>query len=149
MMSRRCIDALRTHAQAAYLIDDAGELAGIVTELVAELQGSRIREGLIRSEYLALLTAARATIAAERCHQAAPLTFLHWELERHGQLPGDHDTATRVLADAKAAQILMDHLIARQSPDNRRVCAECGSDMAASAPAADRGARRTPTGVNA
>ncbi|MBB5085059.1 hypothetical protein [Nonomuraea endophytica] len=108
MMSRARFDGLREHAQAALLVHEAAELAGIVDELLAEVASSRVRESLTRADYIALLAAARATIAADGCGEAAPLTFVRWELERHGQLPADGVTAARVLADAAATRALLD-----------------------------------------
>ncbi|MEV4161443.1 hypothetical protein [Nonomuraea dietziae] len=117
MMSSEHLQQLREHAQAAHLLHDADELAAVVTELAAEVQAGRVREGLLRSDYGALLTAARASIAAEQCGEAAPLTFLRWELARHGQLPADHTSARRVLADASATLALVEQVAAAGSAD--------------------------------
>ncbi|GII03093.1 hypothetical protein [Planobispora takensis] len=109
MMTRQRITALREHAQAAQLINDADELAVVVTELLSAVEAAQLREHLLRGDYMALLAAARASIAAEQCCEAAPLVFLRAELDRHGQLPAAGERAMRVLADATTTQALIAH----------------------------------------
>ncbi|MBO3744882.1 hypothetical protein J5X84_02300 [Streptosporangiaceae bacterium NEAU-GS5] len=136
MMTREHLAGLLDHAQAAYLIGDGSELAGIVTKLAAELERCHIREGLLRSEYQRLLGAARATIAADNNCEPAPLTHLRWVLGRHGQLPADGQSALHVLADASATRTLADRVTdhTHASPNQSSVgieweCRTCGTAM--------------------
>lgn len=103
-MTRSEFDDIRAHiaAEPAH----AGDLLQIARELLDDLEHARMREAHLRSYYLGLLTAARATMAASGAGDVAPLTFLEHELRKHGQLPCGDD-AQRVLADAKAAQSLV------------------------------------------
>lgn len=129
MMSRQQVADLREHALAARLISDADELAAIVAILLGELDGARQREQIVRGEYGALLTAARATIAADQSGEAAPLTHLRWELARHGQLPTGQTSPVRVLADAATTQALVEHLTEHAPPGIGWPCTGCGTAM--------------------
>ncbi|MFI6325094.1 hypothetical protein ACIBG8_46790 [Nonomuraea sp. NPDC050556] len=129
MMPRQQVADLREHAQAAHLISDADELATIVTTLLSELDGARQREQIVRGEYGALLTAARATIAADQSSEAEPLTHLRWELARHGQLPTGQTSPMRVLADAATTQTLVEHLTEHTPPAIGWPCTGCGTAM--------------------
>lgn len=129
MMSRQQVADLREDAQAAHLISDADELAAIVATLLGELDGARQREQIVRGEYGALLTAARATIAADAGGEAAPLTYLRWELARHGQLPAGQVSPVRVLADAVTTQALVEHLTEHNAPGVGWPCSGCDAAM--------------------
>ncbi|MEV7808181.1 hypothetical protein AB0O28_35055 [Microbispora sp. NPDC088329] len=90
-----------------------GDLLELVHSLLDDLEQLRSRESILRSHYLALLVAARATVAADAGGHPAPLTFLRHELAEHGQLPDqlpDDEQAQRVLSDAAAAQAMLSPL---------------------------------------
>ncbi|WP_283135692.1 hypothetical protein [Rhizohabitans arisaemae] len=82
-------------------------LLEIAQLLLMELERARMREATLRSHYVGLLSAARASVAAQRGEAADPLTFLTHELARHGQLPPD-GPPHRILADARANLALVD-----------------------------------------
>lgn len=92
------------------------ELLELAHSLLDDLEQLRTREAILRSHYLALLTAARATLAADATGHPAALTFLQHELAEHGQLP-DGEQAQRILSDAVAAQSMLAHL---DEPEPRR-----------------------------
>ncbi|MBP2707571.1 hypothetical protein JOL79_27690 [Microbispora sp. RL4-1S] len=105
-MTRSEFDDIRAHIAA-----EAGhpsELLELARILLDDLEQIRMREAALRSYYLGLLTAARATVAADDQGDAAPLTFLRHELAKHGQLPAG-DQVQRILSDARTAQALLDH----------------------------------------
>ncbi|RJL22482.1 hypothetical protein D5H75_35220 [Bailinhaonella thermotolerans] len=109
MMSRSEIDLIRVRAAAVDTSGaDVAALLDDVAALVGELEAARLRECTMRANYLALLTAARATAAAEMRGEPVPMTFLTHELARHGQLPRDGEDARRVLADARTASALVE-----------------------------------------
>jgi hypothetical protein len=104
IMTRSEFDDIRAHISA-----EAGHPADLVElahALLDDLEQIRMRELVLRSHYLSLLTAARATVAAEDAGDAAPMTFLRHELAKHGQLPSG-DQVQRILADAATAQTLV------------------------------------------
>lgn len=104
-MTRSEFDDIR-----AFLADgatDAGDLLRIARLLVDDLEYARTREAVLRTHYLRLLTAARATMASEYTGAPDPLAFLRHELSEHGQLPEPGATAQRILADARAAAALL------------------------------------------
>ncbi|WP_336208189.1 hypothetical protein [Nonomuraea sp. LPB2021202275-12-8] len=104
-MTRSEFDDIR-----AFLADDAtdaGELLGVARTLVDDLEHARMREAVMRTHYLRLLTAARATVAAESAGAPDPMAFLKHELAEHGQLPEGGETVQRILSDARAAAALL------------------------------------------
>jgi hypothetical protein len=104
-MTRSEFDDIR-----AFLADGtthAGDLLRIARTLIDDLEHARMREAVLRTHYLRLLTAARATVAADSVDAADPLTFIRHELAEHGQLPEDGEAAQRILADARAAAALL------------------------------------------
>ncbi|MFO7251507.1 MAG: hypothetical protein DIU60_012220, partial [Actinomycetes bacterium] len=114
-MTRSEFDDIRAHITAE--TDHAGDLVRIARNLLDDLEQVRTREALLRSHYLGLLTAARASVAAERAGDPDPLVFLRHELDRRGQLPADDEQAQRILADAKAAMTMVAEL--DQAPRRR------------------------------
>jgi hypothetical protein len=106
-MTRSEFDDIRAHiaAESAH----AGDLLQIARELLDDLEVVRMREATLRSYYLGLLTAARATMAADGAGDPMPLTFLAHELGKHGQLPSGEEVQ-RILSDAKTAQSLIPRL---------------------------------------
>ncbi|MEV5414181.1 hypothetical protein AB0K60_35770 [Thermopolyspora sp. NPDC052614] len=114
-MTRSEFDDIRAHITAE--ADRPGDLLEIAHSLLDDLEQVRRREALLRSHYLRLLTAARASVAAERNGDPDPLVFLKHELGRRGQLPAEGEQAHRVLADACTAMALMASL--EQTPRRR------------------------------
>ncbi|TDB98936.1 hypothetical protein E1267_38140 [Nonomuraea longispora] len=115
-MARSEFDDIR-----AFLADEtnkAGDLLSIARMLLDDLEQSRMREAILRTHYLRLLTSARATVAAEAAHAPDPTAFLKHELAEHGQLPQDDETVQRVLADARTAASLLARL--EESPQRPR-----------------------------
>jgi hypothetical protein len=103
-MTRSEFDDIR-----AFLADEtthAGDLLRIARTLVDDLEHARMREAVLRSHYLHLLTAARASVAAEAVDAPDPLTFLRRELAEQGQLPEDGEAMQRILSDARAGAAL-------------------------------------------
>ncbi|MCC5579834.1 hypothetical protein IMZ11_29835 [Microtetraspora sp. AC03309] len=121
-MTRSEFDDIRAHITAE--ARHAADLLQIASELLDDLEQARVREATLRSYYLSLLTAARATVAASNAGDPAPMTFLVHELDKHGQLPADDAEARRILSDAKTAQslipLLEDEAPARRSRPNGR-----------------------------
>ncbi|MFI6818415.1 hypothetical protein ACIBG7_38880 [Nonomuraea sp. NPDC050328] len=114
-MSRSEFDDIR-----AYVADEtthAGDLLSVARDLIDDLERARLREAALRSYYLRLLTAARATVAAEMVGAPDPLAFLKHELAERGQLPLDGDAVHRILSDARAAEALLACL--EQNPPGR------------------------------
>ncbi|MGP3931653.1 hypothetical protein [Nonomuraea sp. KM88] len=104
-MTRSEFDDIR-----AFLADEttqAGDLLSIARMLIDDLEHSRMREAILRTHYLRLLTSARATVAADAAHAPDPMAFLKHELAEHGQLPQGEETVQRVLADATTAAALL------------------------------------------
>lgn len=114
-MTRSEFDDIRAHITAE--ADHAGDLLRIARSLLDDLEQVRMRESLLRTHYLRLLTAARASVAAERDGDPEPLTFVKHELARRGQLPAEGEQAQRVLADARTAMALLASL--EQAPRRR------------------------------
>lgn len=98
----------------------AGDLRDVARTLVDDLEQSRIREAVLRTHYLRLLTAARATVAAEYAGAPDPMTFVRHELGERGQLPGPGEAVHRVLSDAQAAAALLACLTERQTKPRPR-----------------------------
>ncbi|GIH91349.1 hypothetical protein Psi01_19790 [Planobispora siamensis] len=111
-MTRSEFDDIRAHITAE--ADRPGDLLRVARSLLDDLEVARMREATLRAYYLRLLTAARATVAAQRAGYPEPLTFLTDELAKRGQLPGTEDEVNRVLADAHTAAALLACL--EQSP---------------------------------
>ncbi|MBE3011320.1 hypothetical protein IL992_19265 [Microbispora sp. NEAU-D428] len=106
-MMRSEFDDIRAHITAEP--PRPSELLELAHSLLDDLEQLRTREAILRSHYLALLTAARATVAADAAGHPEALTFLQHELAEHGQLP-DGEQAQRILSDAVAAQSMLAHL---------------------------------------
>lgn len=114
-MTRSEFDDIR-----AFLADEAADLGDVLAlarELVDDLEDARLREALLRMHYLRLLTAARATMAADLLGESEPLAFVRHELATRGQVPEDGETAHRILSDARAAAELLECL---ENPAPRR-----------------------------
>lgn len=107
-MTRSEFDDIRAHIDAE--ADHPGDLLRVARALLSDLEDARMREATLRSYYLRLLTAARATAAAEVAGYPEPLTFLTDELAKRGQLPATEDEVSRILADAQTAAALLAHL---------------------------------------
>jgi len=115
-MTRSEFDDIRAHITAE--ADHAGDLLRIARTLLDDLEQVRTREALLRSHYLGLLTAARASVAAERAGDPDPLVFVRHELAKRDQLPADDEQAHRILADARTAMAFVASL--EQTPPRRR-----------------------------
>jgi hypothetical protein len=114
-MTRSEFDDIR-----AFLDDDAthaGELLRVARTLTDDLEHARLREAVLRTHYLRLLTAARATVAAQAAGAPDPMAFLTHELAEHGQLPLDGEAVQRILSDARTATALLECL--EQQPPRR------------------------------
>ncbi|MGV9303458.1 MULTISPECIES: hypothetical protein [unclassified Nonomuraea] len=104
-MTRSEFDDIR--AAIADESNRASDLLRIAGTLLDDLEHVRMREAALRTYYLRLLTAARATVAAESAGAPEPLVFLKHELDAHGQLPADDETVLRILSDARTAAALL------------------------------------------
>lgn len=104
-MTRSEFDDIR--AAIADESNHAGDLLRIARTLLDDLEHARTREAALQTYYLRLLTAARATVAADMAGAPEPLTFLVHELGERGQLPADGEAVQRILADANAAAMLL------------------------------------------
>ncbi|GAA2368552.1 hypothetical protein [Nonomuraea africana] len=104
-MPRSEFDDIR--AAIADETNHSGELLRIASDLLDDLEQVRMREAALRTYYLRLLTAARATVAAEVAGAPEPLVFLRHELAQHGQLPADDESVQRILSDARTAAALL------------------------------------------
>ncbi|WP_433434086.1 hypothetical protein [Nonomuraea sp. CA-141351] len=107
-MTRSEFDDIR-----AFLADEAthaGDLLRIARTLIDDLEHARLREAMLRTHYLRLLTAARATVAADTVGAPDPLAFLKHELAERGQLPEDGEAVQRILSDARTAAALLECL---------------------------------------
>ncbi|WP_084965990.1 hypothetical protein [Thermoactinospora rubra] len=104
-MTRSEFDDIRAHLADG--TTHPSELLSIARDLVDDLEQARMREAVLRTYYLRLLTAARATIAADAAGADDPLSFLRHELAERGQLPQDGEAVQRILADARAAAALL------------------------------------------
>ncbi|MET8867999.1 hypothetical protein ABZW11_34140 [Nonomuraea sp. NPDC004580] len=104
-MTRSEFDDIR-----AFLADEAthaDDLLRIARTLIDDLEHAQLREAVLRTHYLRLLTAARATVAADIVGSPDPLGFVRHELAERGQLPEDGEAVHRILADARAAAALL------------------------------------------
>ncbi|MFI6176799.1 hypothetical protein ACIA8R_14820 [Nonomuraea sp. NPDC051191] len=113
-MTRSEFDDIR-----AFLADPAthaGDLLRIARTLIEDLEHARVREAVLRTHYLRLLTAAQATVAADMVGAPDPLAFLTRELAERGQLPADEEDVQRILADARTAEALLACLHEEQQP---------------------------------
>ncbi|MFC5830021.1 hypothetical protein [Nonomuraea insulae] len=116
-MTRSEFDDIRS-----FLADEAthaGDLLRVARTLIDDLEHARMREAVLRTHYLRLLTAARATVAAETVGAPDPLAFLKHELAERGQLPEDGEAVHRILSDARTAAALLACLEA-SVPQRRR-----------------------------
>ncbi|MCK2212971.1 hypothetical protein MF672_004035 [Actinomadura sp. ATCC 31491] len=103
-MTRSEFDDIR-----AFLADEAtsaGDLLRVAGTLIDDLEHAHTREAVLRTAYLRLLTAARASAAAELAGMADPLSFVRDELGRQGQLPESGEEAVSVLEDVRTAAAL-------------------------------------------
>ncbi|MEU9834480.1 hypothetical protein AB0D67_23375 [Streptosporangium sp. NPDC048047] len=107
-MARSEFDDIRAHIDAE--ADHPEDLLMVARSLLSDLEEMRMREALLRSHYLRLLTAARATVAAEAAGHPQPFTFLRDELAKRGQLPATDEEVTQILADAHTAAALLGEL---------------------------------------
>jgi hypothetical protein len=104
-MTRSEFDDIR-----AYLADEAthaGDLLRVARTLIDDLEYARLSEAVLRTRYLRLLTAARATVAADSVGAPDPLALLRHELAGTGQLPEDGEAVQRILSDAGTAAALL------------------------------------------
>ncbi|GAA3626343.1 hypothetical protein GCM10022419_134810 [Nonomuraea rosea] len=104
-MTRSEFDDIR-----AFLADEAthaGDLLRVARTLIDDLEHARMREAVLRTHYLRLLTAARASVAAECVAASDPLAFIKHELDARGQMPEDGEAVQRILADAGTAAALL------------------------------------------
>ncbi|MEV0389843.1 hypothetical protein [Nonomuraea sp. NPDC050643] len=104
-MTRSEFDDIR-----AFLADEAthaGDLLRVARTLIDDLEHARTREAVLRTHYLRLLTAARATVAADMVGAPDPLAFVKDELAERGQLPEDGEAVQRILSDARTAAALL------------------------------------------
>ncbi|MFC4062741.1 hypothetical protein ACFOWE_30990 [Planomonospora corallina] len=114
-MTRSEFDDIRAHLAAE--ADHPDDLLLLARSLLDDLETARMREATLRSYYLRLLTAARATVAAETAGHPEPLAFLVDELGKRGQLPAGEEEVNQVLADARTAAALVAAL--EQAPVRR------------------------------
>lgn len=117
-MTRSEFDDIRAHLADA--TTHAGDLLRIARTLLDDLEQARMREAALRTYYLRLLTAARATTAAECAGAPDPLVFLRHELAERGQLPADGEAVQRILSDARTAAALLACLEQQQATPPRR-----------------------------
>ncbi|MER6583222.1 hypothetical protein [Nonomuraea sp. NPDC001023] len=113
-MTRSEFDDIR-----AFLADPAthaGDLLRIARTLIDDLEQARVREAVLRTHYLRLLTAARTTVAADMVGAPDPLAFLTRELAERGQLPEDEDAVQQILSDARTAETLLACMQEGQQP---------------------------------
>ncbi|MFC4532398.1 hypothetical protein [Sphaerisporangium dianthi] len=114
-MTRSEFDDIRAHIAAEEGGSD--DLLQIAGTLLDDLEQARLREATLRAHYLGLLTAARATVAADAIGDPDPLTFLRHELSKKGQLPTGEEEVLRILSDIRAAEALLAQL--EQRPASR------------------------------
>ncbi len=117
IMTRSEFDDIRAHLAAE--ADHASDLLRIARNLLDDLEQAHMREAVLRSRYLGLLTAARASVAAESAGYVKPLMFVEHELDRHGQLPTGDETVHRILADAQTAAALAARIEVDEVPPRR------------------------------
>ncbi|MFC4012170.1 hypothetical protein ACFOY2_33390 [Nonomuraea purpurea] len=116
-MTRSEFDDIR-----AFLADEAthaGDLLRIARTLIDDLEHSRMREAVLRTHYLRLLTAARASVAAESVNAPDPLAFVKHELSTRDQMPADGEAVQRILSDARTAAALL-ACLEEQTPQRPR-----------------------------
>ncbi|WP_405141471.1 hypothetical protein OG589_30830 [Sphaerisporangium sp. NBC_01403] len=114
-MTRSEFDDIRAHIAAEE--GDSDDLLQIARTLLDDLEQARLREATLRTQYLGLLTAGRATVASAAVGDPDPLTFLRHELDKRGQLPAGDEEVGRILADARMAEALLAHL--EETPPSR------------------------------
>ncbi|GAA5086484.1 hypothetical protein HNP84_003520 [Thermocatellispora tengchongensis] len=103
-MTRSEFDDIRAYIAAE--ATRAGDLVEVARTLLDDLEHARMREATLRAYYLRLLTAARATVAAEAAGAPEPLTFLKDELAKRGQMP-EGKQVNQILSDARTAEALV------------------------------------------
>ncbi|GHE35101.1 hypothetical protein GCM10017673_42320 [Streptosporangium violaceochromogenes] len=104
-MTRSEFDDIRAHIDAE--ANHPGDLLMVARSLVSDLEDARKREATLRAQYLRLLIAARASVAAQATGSADPLSFLADELAKWGQLPTTDEEMTQVLMDAQTGAALL------------------------------------------
>ncbi|MDA0636857.1 hypothetical protein OUY22_25900 [Nonomuraea sp. MCN248] len=117
-MTRSEFDDIR-----AFLADpgsQTGDLLAVARALVDDLEQARMREAVLRTHYLRLLTAARASVAAEYAGSHDPMTFVKHELGGRGQLPERGEAVQRILSDARTAAALLACLAERETKPRPR-----------------------------
>ncbi|MEU0572044.1 hypothetical protein ABZ297_42510 [Nonomuraea sp. NPDC005983] len=117
-MTRSEFDDIRAHLADG--TTHAGDLLRVARTLIDDLEHARMREAILRTHYLRLLTAARATVAADMAGAPDPLAFVRHELAERGQLPQDDEAVTRILSDARTAAALLACLEQAPPPRPRR-----------------------------
>lgn len=105
IMTRSEFDDIRAHIAAEE--GDCDNLLQLARTLLDDLEQARLREATLRARYLNLLTAARATMASHAVGEGDPLTFLRHELDKRGQLPSGDEEVSRILSDARTAEMLL------------------------------------------
>ncbi|TYB45963.1 hypothetical protein FXF51_59515 [Nonomuraea sp. PA05] len=116
-MTRSEFDDIR-----AFLADGAthaGDLLRVARTLIDDLEHARMREAVLRTHYLRLLTAARASAAADLADLPDPMAFLKHELTERGQMPEDGEAVQRILSDARTAAALLACLTETPKPRPR------------------------------
>jgi hypothetical protein len=105
-MTRSGLDATRARITGDAPIPVA-ELRQIALALLVEVERDRAREHLLRADYVELLEAARAAVAAVHHHGFDPTAYLEGELGRRGLLPPPDMTPQQALADAASLRRLL------------------------------------------
>lgn len=130
-MTRSEFDDIRAFITAE--ASHADDLFHVARTLLDDLEHATMREATLRSYYLRLLTAARATVAAEAAGAPEPLTFLKDELAKRGQLPKEGEEVNRILADARTATALVAALeqkpMRTHTPKAHRRCTGAGRTL--------------------
>ncbi|MFD0884068.1 hypothetical protein ACFQ08_05800 [Streptosporangium algeriense] len=107
-MTRSEFDDIRAHIDAE--ADHPGDLLRVARSLLSDLEDARMREAMLRAEHLRLLTAARATAAAEAAGCPDSLSYITEELARQGQLPVTEAEVDQILRDVRTATTLLARL---------------------------------------
>jgi hypothetical protein len=107
MMTNTELHAIRVRLAGEASITVA-ELRQVALNLLDEVARDRIREQLLRTDYVELLEAARAAVSAAHHHACDPVTFMEDELARKGLLPPPEMTPVQALADAGILRRLLD-----------------------------------------
>ena len=106
MLTRSELDDMRERITANNEMTPA-ELRRIALALLAEVERDHAREHLLRADYVDLLEAARAAIAAAHHDGCDPTAYVAAELAHRGLLPPPEMTPQQVLADAASLRSLL------------------------------------------